>query len=56
MHQSHPLHRADAVKFWSQYLQYLQSYLEIFICFLAAAVPLLETDNMSLVCRYIIKI
>ena len=42
------------VKIWSQYLQYLQSYLEIFISHLAAAVPLLETDNISPVCRYII--
>ena len=42
------------VNIWSQYLQYLQSYLEIFICHFAAAVPLLETDNISPVCRYII--
>ena len=42
------------VKIWSQYLQYLQSYLEIFISHFAAAVPLLETDNISPVCRYII--
>ena len=35
------------VKFWSQYLQYLQSYLEIFIRHLAAAVPLLESDKWS---------
>ena len=34
------------VKFWSQYLLYLQSYLVIFIHHLAAAVPLLETDYM----------
>ena len=44
------------VKFWSQYLQYLQSYLEHLIHHLAAAVPLLETDNISPVCRYIIEI
>ena len=31
----------------TQYLQYLQSYLEIFISHLAAAVHLLETDNPS---------
>ena len=41
---------------WSQYLQYLQSYLQIFIYHLVAAVPLLETDNISLVCWYVIKI
>ena len=41
------------VKIWSQYLQYLQSYLEIFIRHFAAARPLLETDNISPVCRYI---
>ena len=35
------------MKNWSQYLQYLQSYLEIFICHLAAAVLLLETDIYS---------
>ena len=34
------------MKFWSQCLQYFQSYLEIFI-FLAAAVTLLETDNIG---------
>ena len=44
------------VKIWSQYLQYLQSYLEIFIRHLAAAVPLLETDNISPVWRHIIEI
>ena len=44
------------MKFRSQYLQYLQNYLEIFICHLAAAVILLETDNISLVCRYILEI
>ena len=37
-------------------LQYLQIYLEIFISHLAAAVPLLETDNILPVCRYIIDI
>ena len=31
---------------WGQYLQYLQSYFEIFIQHTVAAVPLLETDNM----------
>ena len=35
------------VKFLSQYMQYLQRYLEIFIHHAAAAVPLLETDNIS---------
>ena len=33
-----------SVKIWSQYLQYLQSYLENFIRHLAAAVPLLVTQ------------
>ena len=56
MHWSHPWYWADTVKFWSQYLQYLQSYLKIFISHLASAVPLLETNNISLVCRYIIEI
>ena len=42
------------MKFGSQYLQYLQSYLEIFVRHLASAVSLLETDNISPVCRYII--
>ena len=37
-------------------LQYLRSYLEIFTRHLAAAVPLLKTDNTSPVCRYIIEI
>ena len=44
------------VKIWNQYLQYWQRYLDIFICHFAAAVPLLETDNISLVCQYIIQI
>ena len=44
------------VKFWSQYLQYLQSYLEIFIHHLAAAVPLLEIDYISPVYLYTIEI
>ena len=37
---SHPWHRAErvTVKFWSQCLQYLQRYLEIFSSHLAAAV------------------
>ena len=35
------------VKFWRQYLQNLQSYLEIFIIHLAAAVTLLQTDSIS---------
>ena len=39
------------VKIWCQYLQYLQSFLEIFISHLAAAVPLLEIDKISLVCQ-----
>ena len=37
-------------------LKYLQSYLEMFIRHLAAAMPLLKTDNISRVCRYIIEI
>ena len=44
------------MKFWSSYQQYLQSCLEIFIHHLAAAVPFLETDNISPVCRYIFEI
>ena len=44
------------VKIWSQYLQYLQIYLEIFICHLSAAMTLLEIDSISPVCRYIIEI
>ena len=44
------------VKFWRQYLQNLHSYLEVFISDLAAAVPLLKTDNISPVCWYIIEI
>ena len=58
MHLSHPSHNAErvSVKFWSQHLQYLQSYLETFISHSAAAVTLLETDNISPVCRYIVQI
>ena len=46
---------------WRQFLQYLQSYLEIFIRHFATAVPLLKTDNISPICRspicrYIIEI
>ena len=44
------------MKFWSQYLQYWQRYLDIFICHFAAAVPLLEPSNISPVCQYIIEI
>ena len=44
------------MKFWSQFLQYWRRCLEIFIRHFAAAVPLLETDNISQVCWYIIKI
>ena len=44
------------VKIWSQYLHYLQNYLETFVCHLAAAVPVLETDNISPVCPYIVGI
>ena len=41
---------------WSPDLpQYFEKYLEIFIRHLAAAMPLLETDNISPVCRYIIE-
>ena len=62
-HWSGPLNSSFAlswnrliVKNWSQYLQYWQRYFDIFICHFAASVPLLETDNISLVCRYIIQI
>ena len=51
MHWSHPLHRAE-----TEYLQYLQSYLEFFSCHLEAAEPLLKTDHISPVCRYIMEI
>ena len=44
------------VKFWRQYLQNLQSYLEIFIIHLAAAVTLLQTDSISSVYRHIFEI
>ena len=44
------------VKFWRQYLQNLQSYLEIFIIHLAAAVTLLQTDSTTSVCRHIFEI
>ena len=44
------------MKFWSQYLQYLQSYLEMFIRHIAAAAPLLKSDNTSQVCQYIFEI
>ena len=44
------------MNFWSQYLQYLQSYVEIFISHLAAVETLVETNNISLVCQYIIQI
>ena len=44
------------VKFWSQCLQYLQNNLEIFMHHLAFAVPLLETDNISPICQYIINV
>ena len=54
MHWSHPLHRAET-ELVTQYLQYLQSYLELFICHLTAAVPLLKIDNISPVCRYVIE-
>ena len=36
------------MKFLSQYLQYLQSYVEIFISHLAAVETLLESNNISL--------
>ena len=36
------------MKFWSHYLQYLKSHLEIFISHLAASVPLLQTNTISL--------
>ena len=35
------------MKFWSQYLQYLLSYLDNFLCHLANAVPLLETNLLA---------
>ena len=47
------------VKIWSGYLQYLQNYLETLIHHLAsavAAVSVLEADNKSPDCRYIIEI
>ena len=44
------------VNIWSQYLQYLQSCLGICIRHLVDAVPLLETENISPVCWYIIEI
>ena len=47
------------MKIWSGYLQYLQNYLETLIHHLAsavAAVSVLEADNKSPVCRYIIEI
>ena len=66
MYWSHPSHGAETELLWaetvllwvtwSQYLQYLQSYLEIFISHLAAAVSLFEINNISLVCQYIIEI
>ena len=56
---SFTLSENGVVKIWGQYLQYLQSYLEMFIRHyghLVAAMPLLETDNTSPVSRYIIEI
>ena len=47
-HWSHPLQRAETELLWNfgvKYLQHLQSYLEIFIYHLAAAVPLLDSGN-----------
>ena len=58
VHWSLPSHWAETVtaKNWSQFLQYLQSYLQIFIIHFTAAVPLLQNDNVSLIYPYIIKI
>ena len=44
------------LKIWSQCLLFVQSYLENFLCHQAAAVPVLPTDNLSPVCRYITEI
>ena len=59
MNWSYPSHSAETKLLWNfgvstwYYLQYLQSYLEIFFCHSAAAVPLLESENISHVCQYI---
>ena len=61
LHWRHPYHWEETELLWKfgvstcTVLQYLQSYLELFICHLAAAMPLLKTDNISQVCRYIIE-
>ena len=44
------------LKIWCQCLLFVQSYLENFLCHQAAAVPVLPTDNLSPVCRYITEI
>ena len=44
------------LKVWNQCLLFVQSYLENFLCHQAAAVPVLPTDNLSPVCRYITEI
>ena len=44
------------LKIWSQLLLFVQSYFEKFLCHQAAAVPVLPTNNISLVCRYITEI
>ena len=57
-HWSHPLHKAETELLWNfgvSTCSIFKSYLEIFICHLVAAVPLLETDNTSLVCQYTIE-
>ena len=43
---------------WFQNLQYLQNYLEtfMFICHLAAAVPVLETDNIIRIYHLLVDI
>ena len=55
-------HTVEKLLFWKfgvchcQCLLIVQSYLENFLCHQAAAVPVLPTDNLSPVCRYITKI
>ena len=51
---SQPLHTVEKLLFWK--FLFVQSYLENFLCHQAAAVPVLPTDNISPVCRYITKI
>ena len=44
------------LKIWSQCLLFLKRYLENFLCHQAAAVPVLPTNNLSPVFRYITEI